>query len=399
MEKGIPHLYIELNKKSCILVAGYLEENQNFKVKEKTISSWKNPNSDILDNFNELETTIQKDLKIVEKKLNFIFKDITLILDDLKYSCINISGYKKLNGSQLLKENITYILNSLKLSVSENEQKKTILHIFNSKSILDGNILDNLPIGLFGNFYIHELTFILVEDNTLKNIKKAFGKSNLKIKKVFIKNFVEGVQLTKLDNKDENILVLKIRKKNSQIFFFEKGSIRFLEQFNFGTDIIIQDIAKICSLRPETIYKMLSNEIFIEEKYEENDLIDKKNFEGENFRKIRKQLFKEISDARIEEIIKIILHNNINTKIFKKDIKKIFFFVDEKDILKNFKKIFLKHLSQNNKFETQTVNEFDLENTIIETANLSNFGWRKEAIPITHTKTTLISRIFKYIFG
>ena len=56
-------------------------------------------------------------------------------------------------------------------------------------------------------------------------------------------------------------------------------------------------------------------------------------------------------------------------------------------------------MSQNNKFETQTVNEFDLENTIIETANLSNFGWRKEAIPITHTKTTLISRIFKYIFG
>ena len=264
---------------------------------------------------------------------------------------------------------------------------------------MDGNILDNLPIGLFGNFYIHELTFILVEDNTLKNIKKAFGKSNLKIKKIFIKNFVEGVQLTKLDNKDENILVLKIRKKNSQIFFFEKGSIRFSEQFNFGTDIIIQDIVKICSLRPETIYKMLSNEIFIEENYEENDLIDKKNFDGENFRKIRKQLFKEISDARIEEIINIILHKNINTKIFKKDIKKIFFFIDENDILKNFKKIFLKHLSQNNKFETQTISEFNLENAIIETANLSNFGWRKEAVPIIHTKTTLISRIFKYIFG
>ena len=64
MEKEIPHLYIELNKKSCILVAGYFEENQNFKVKEKTITLWKNPSSDILDNFNELEATIQKDLKI-----------------------------------------------------------------------------------------------------------------------------------------------------------------------------------------------------------------------------------------------------------------------------------------------------------------------------------------------
>ena len=61
--------------------------------------------------------------------------------------------FQKLNGSQLLKENISYILNNLKLNIIDNEQNKTILHIFNSKSILDGNSTDNLPIGLFGKFY------------------------------------------------------------------------------------------------------------------------------------------------------------------------------------------------------------------------------------------------------
>ena len=71
--------------------------------------------------------------------------------------------FKKLNGSQLIKENITYIINSLKFSVIEQEKDKTILHIFNSKSVLDGQETENLPIGLFGNFYNHELTFFLMQ--------------------------------------------------------------------------------------------------------------------------------------------------------------------------------------------------------------------------------------------
>ena len=58
-----------------------------------------------------------------------------LIIDNFDYSCVNISGFKKLDGSQLLKENISYILNSLKLAITENEKQKTILHIFNSKSV------------------------------------------------------------------------------------------------------------------------------------------------------------------------------------------------------------------------------------------------------------------------
>ena len=42
-------------------------------------------------------------------------------------------------------------------------KNKTILHIFNSKSILDGKETENLPIGLFGDFYNHELTSFLIK--------------------------------------------------------------------------------------------------------------------------------------------------------------------------------------------------------------------------------------------
>ena len=80
-------------------------------------------------------------------------------MDTFNYTCSNVTGYKKLNGSQIYKENISYILNSLKSSITENESKNSIVHIFNSKSVLDGAEVENLPIGLFGDFYVHDLTF------------------------------------------------------------------------------------------------------------------------------------------------------------------------------------------------------------------------------------------------
>ena len=68
----------------------------------------------------------------IEKKINFIFKEAVLVLTNSESSLINLCGFKKLNGSQLKKENVTYILNSLKSKVDETEKNKSIVHIFNT---------------------------------------------------------------------------------------------------------------------------------------------------------------------------------------------------------------------------------------------------------------------------
>ena len=50
-----------------------------------------------------------------------------------------------------------------------------IIHIFNTKYILDKKSMDNLPIGLFGNFYSQELSFCLIEKNDYKNLRIIFS--------------------------------------------------------------------------------------------------------------------------------------------------------------------------------------------------------------------------------
>ena len=125
---------------------------------EKTINVQGIKNKKIQD-FDLLLNLFKTNIYLIEQELNFTFKETIVILENFNLSLLNLSGYKRLNGSQLKRENITFILNSLKAKVEEIENQKKVIHIFNSKYTLDKNKMENLPIGLFGNFYSQELSF------------------------------------------------------------------------------------------------------------------------------------------------------------------------------------------------------------------------------------------------
>ena len=400
MQTDIPTLFVEINDLNYIFVVGKYDENQNLKIIEKIIT----PNEGIVENkfinIDLAEKLIKKNIQTIEDKINYVFKEVTIIIDTFENSCINISGFKKLNGSQVLKENISYILNSLKLAISESEKKKTILHIFNSKSILDGVSLENLPIGLFGDFYSHELTFFLIDNNDMKNIKQVFNKNNLTIKKILIKNFIEGTQIiNQNDNKIETFFKIKINKDRSHISFFDKASFRYEEYFNFGTSIIFKDISKVCSIKNETIVKIFSDKFLGNKKIEnDNEFLEEKYFDKDSYRKIRKKLIIDIVNARIEEITNIILKKNINIESLNKNNAKIFIIIEDQLIFDNFQKNFKFYISQKYNFEPDLINNFQIDSSIVSAAYLSAYGWKKEAVPVTQTKNSLITRIFKSIF-
>ena len=398
MSNNNPALFIEIDSINYNFVAGVYDENKNFKVVEKIVTDCKGFNKTKFTNIDEAIETIKKNVELIEQKLNFIFKEVTIIIDSINCSCINISGFKKLNGSQILKENISYILNSLKLSVTESESTKSILHIFNSQSILDGKCLDNLPIGLFGDFYNHELTFFLVGNNDLKNIKYIFNKNNLEVKNFFLGPFSEGTLLIK-QNKVESFFNIKINNDNSSLSFFDKSSFRYSENFSFGSDIIFKDIEKICSIKNEVIKDFLSSNFISKNNHsDDSDLLEKKYFSNKNYRKIKKNLILDIAQARIEEIIDIIIYDNINLNFIKKNDFKIYVTIQDKLISDNFGELFKSYFSIKNN-DTSLIDNFNKEDLILNTANLLTYGWRKEALPIIQTKKSLITRVFKSIFG
>ena len=150
-------------------------------------------------------------------------------------------------------------MNSLKANVDETENKKSILHIFNSKYILDKKEIKNLPIGLFGDFYSHELSFCLINNNDYKSLKSIFEKCNIKIKKIFLKSYVEGSYISKKNKDIETFFYIKINENNSQIIYFENDSLKFEENFNFGTELVLKNISKNTFLKIEAIKSFLNN--------------------------------------------------------------------------------------------------------------------------------------------
>jgi len=399
MQTDIPNLFVEINDSNYIFVAGIYDENQNLKIVEKIITLNEGINKNKFINIDQAQKAIKKNVQIIEDRLNYVFKEVTIIIDNFDYSCINISGFKKLNGSQVLKENISYILNSLKLIIAENEKEKTILHIFNSKSILDGTRIENLPIGLFGDFYSHELTFFLIGNNDMKNIKQIFNKNNLNVKKILIKNFIEGAQTINQNNNIETFFRIKINKDRSHIIFFDKTSFRYEEYFNFGTSIIFKDIAKVCSINNQTIERILSDKFYENKNFEDsNEFLEEKYFTKGSYRKIRKKLIIDIVNARIEEITSIILNKNINIESFKQNNTAIYIVIEDQFIFDNFQENFKFYFSQDYNFDPHLINDFQIDSSIMSAAHLAVYGWKKEAIPVTQTKNSLITRIFKSLF-
>ena len=397
MQNNQPVLFIEINNSEYVFVAGCKNEKDIFSL----IYSKKIPQEGIsnkrIDNSNLVSKIIRENIYLIEKKIDFTFKEVILIIDNFDCSMINLTGYKKLNGSQLVKDNVTYILNDLKSKVLEIEDDKTILHIFNSNYLLDKKKINNLPIGLFGNFYSHELSFFLIDTNDYKNLKNIFEECNLKIKKIISKNFILGTKVINDYTELENFLMIEINADSIDLNFFENSAMRFCQKFNFGTNLVINDISKVIAMNNQVVKNILLKSNFSIDD-DRHNFIEKEFFEKQNFRKIEKKLVYEIASARIQEIAEIAIYKNTNFKSFLNMDFKIFLQVNDTPTLNWFENIY-KNFFSNNKYELNIIKDTYKDDIYENAYNIVQYGWKKEAVPIIHEKKSLIARFFNRMFN
>ena len=258
--------------------------------------------------------------------------------------------------------------------------------------------MENLPIGFFGDFYSQELSFFLIEKNDFKNLENIFSRCNLRLKKIISKSFVEGVSvINSLENID-TFFIIKIMKNYSKIIFFENLALKYIEDFNFGINIIIDDISKITSIKKESVFEVLLNSNF-NDNVLENENVEKEFFKDQTFRKIKKELILKVANARIEEIAEILYLKNANTQSFfgNKRIP-IFLQFNKRDIYNSLEKSFRTSFSAGGNFNIKYLEKIDEEKLFENIYSLVQFGWNKEAIPIIHQKRSFIGRLFDLIF-
>ena len=392
------NLYVEINNSSYVFFVSENNEQNNFKIIYHLPVPLNGIDNNRISDLKTFFNTIKENIYLIEQKLNYTFKEVVLILDNFDLSFVNLTGFKKLNGSKVLRENITYILNTLKFCVEQFESKKTILHIFNTKFYLDNKKISSLPVGLFGDLYSHELSFNLINTNDYKNIITIFEKCNLKIKKILIKSFIKGANISDNNKKSETFFQIKISNNSSKIFYFENNTLKFEEEFKFGIDVIIKDISKVTSLKIDVV-KMILEKIELKKEILDTELVEKDLFNTDSYRKIKKKLIYEIALARIEEFSEILLFKNINLKYFNKNSNNIFLEFDEELHHQCLREIFKFVFSANSSSSVIVLKNLSID-SLFNTANkLVHFGWKNEAIPLTQPKKSAIARFFDAIFG
>ena len=95
MQSDIPTLFVEINLSNIIFAFGTYDENQNFKVIDKIIVPNKDINKNKFTNIIQAQEIIKKNIEIIEKKSNYIFKEVIVILDNFEFLFLNILDFSK----------------------------------------------------------------------------------------------------------------------------------------------------------------------------------------------------------------------------------------------------------------------------------------------------------------
>ncbi len=395
MKLNQPYLIIDLNDDRIIFFIISFNEKKDFKILKKIILESEGVQNGRITEIEKVSKLIKKTINKIEEEINYFFSEATIIINPNQINCLNVSGYKKLNGSKVLNEDITYILNDIKKIILDSENNYSLVHLFNSNFSLDSDNLENLPIGLFGEFYNQNMTFFLTNKNVLKNIKSVFNNCGLNIEKLILKPFAEGINLLTNVHTDKNFTILKLEKNRINISLFKNKSFVFFEDFDFGLDLIIKDISKLCSLKVEEVENFIketelskTDELYLEKKF----------FYTSPFRQIKYQLILEIIIARLEELFEICYQKNTNIKNLKSD-GKIFVYVEAPQYYKN-----LNYILEKNKFTTpECIFDCSTQQNMVSGAvgasELIGKGWEKEAVPIIKKNKSLISGFFSKLFN
>ena len=154
-------LIAEINNDKIKYGVFYVDENLDYKLVTKISSNSGISRGKIID-FDSAAKIINEDLQYIEKEVKKIFKNISVILNEKDLYCTNLTGFKKLNGSKVEKRFRLYIKRSEKFYYQKSK-KNSILHILNSKFILDKTKQNNMPLNIFGDHLSLHMTFISIQ--------------------------------------------------------------------------------------------------------------------------------------------------------------------------------------------------------------------------------------------
>ncbi|MBH90604.1 MAG: hypothetical protein CMG67_00630 [Candidatus Marinimicrobia bacterium] len=397
MEEKSEKLFAEINNKSIRYAVFNLSENLNYNL--LTIKNSENngiKKGDVID-IDLASEIVSKDLKEIEKKIDKVFSNVNLIINQRDMTSTYITSFKKLNGAKVEKRDIDYILNEGKISIQKNQENNSIIHILNSNFYLDKKKRDKIPLNIFADHLGLQMTLISLPKNNIKNIKNLFENNDLKVDRLLCRPLTTGVNLVSGNSKLKNFFLLNIDDELSTISIYENMSLVFFKTFPFGTNSIFRDLSQLCSIKDDDINSILTKINFNNIDENNSKYLDEKFFKDSQFTKLTLSHIKEIIETRVEEMMNHLFNKNSNIKYFKNKLSHLYVVFENKVFQEHFDKMFSGFLGiDSHKIALRLIKLEDL--SLLGAAELAFKGWHAEAVPFAQEKKSLFTGVFSRFF-
>ena len=398
---------IELGNVNLKCLIFQINKNNSSEILSTAITPSEGIHNDVVVNLTKASNAIRLSIGTAEKKAKISLKKINVVFEQPDFLCTKFSKHKKIDGSKIHRHDIEFLLKEAKKQLILNDKNQSIIHIFNHNYIVDGKIFMEEPIDVFADSLSHEMTFITVPKNNLKNINQAFIDCDIEIERLISHTFTLGVKLLNVRELQLGSVLINLGYKKISLGLFKNLALVHSVTLPIGTDHITNDISKVCSLNLDET-KIIRNNIDFSFKnnqnlFDQDDFLKNTYFIDSNFRKISKNLILNVIKARLDEILEILkkqlivpgfnLNSGINFLLTGEGSN----LLNLEKYCENFFRLSTKKISQNN-----IENDNDFEKNFASSLGALKIikdGWETEAIPEIREKNIEKIGFFAKIFG
>ena len=261
-------------------------------------------------NLSKASDALRTCISTAEEKAKISLKKINVVLEQPEFLCTKFSKHRKINGTKIHKDDIEFLLNEAKKQVMLNDETQSIIHIFNHNYIVDGKTFIEEPIDVYADHLSHEMTFVTMPKNYIKNINQAFIDCDIDIERFISCTFALGAKLFSSNELKFGLTLIDMGYEKTSLGIFKNLALVHSLTIPIGVNHIVKDISKVCSLSLEESRIIMGNVDFSfrdnKNIFDENYYLKDIYFITSNFRKISKSLILNIIKTRIDEIFEMI---------------------------------------------------------------------------------------------
>ena len=130
-----------------------------------------------------LSKFILEKVKDFEKEVGRFIEKV-YVITDAKYNKFSLSLKNKYDSDKIKKTDVVRLISDAKQQISRNNKDFVILHLLVDKYIVDGEEYLEFPENRSYKEFIIEISFITVQNSTVKTLNKIFKDCNIEVKKI-----------------------------------------------------------------------------------------------------------------------------------------------------------------------------------------------------------------------